>query len=319
MSGVFWGGEDSMKVGRKMQFMLLVLGATILSGCGADNYTGNSEIASDVHESTVASAPAEEFDSASANGPTFADAESETTKPASPPAQRKIIYNAELQLVVKELDQVGKRIQEIVAAHSGFISHSNIDTSRGAYRTGNWTARIPTDRYTEFLNEVTSLGTMISQKQDAKDVTEEFVDLQARIMTKQQLEKRLIELLEETKDGIKDVIEVERELARVREEIERLQGRLRFLSEQSALATVEIKASEQRDYQPPQAMTFGERIAQAWSDSLGALLSFLKSTTVVLVVIAPWLALFAFCVTIFYLVLRFLLRLIFRRHRLPAN
>ena len=88
-----------------------------------------------------------------------------------------------------------------------------------------------------FLQAVSRLGVPESRHQTAQDVTEEFVDLEARISNKKRLEKRIVELLSSSSGKIKDVIEVERELARVRGEIEQSEGRLRYLTDRTEFTT----------------------------------------------------------------------------------
>ena len=123
----------------------------------------------------------------------------------------------------------------------------------------------------------------------AQDVTEEFVDLEARIANKKRLEERIVELLKDSSDKIKDVIEVERELARVRGEIEQMEGRLRYLTNRTELTTVTISAREVREYVPPEALKFVGRVAQAWGNSLLSLKVLGENVAVTLVYTFPWL------------------------------
>ena len=104
--------------------------------------------------------------------------------------------------------------------------------------------RIPVPQFQRFVEETSRLGVSERREIQSDDVTEEYVDLEARLANKQQLEARLLELVAKRTDEIKDVIAVEAELSRVREEIERMQGRLRYLTDRVALTTVEITAYE---------------------------------------------------------------------------
>ncbi len=196
---------------------------------------------------------------------------------------RKIIYTAAISLVVDNFDGLEQRIQETVEQHQGYLSRATLDRMQGESRRGIWQARIPVDQYDAFLQAVVSLGVPTSLEQNAQDVSEEFVDLNARLDNKRKLESRILELLDRPGDEIQHVIDVERELARVREEIERMQGRLRFLTDQTTLTTVDISAREERDYQPPQAPTLGNRIALAWNNSLQNTSRFFQDALVTLV------------------------------------
>ncbi len=190
------------------------------------------------------------------------------TKSKSIAQTRKIIYTASVEIVVELFDGVEKKIDALVKSHQGFISSANLGRMRGERRSGSWTVRIPVDEYDAFLGAVGDIGVPASLNQSASDVTEEFVDLEARITNKKKLEARIIELLEQRDDEIKNVLEVERELARVREEIERMEGRLRYLKDQTSLTTVTITVREERDYVPPQEPTFSNRVSKAWTSSL---------------------------------------------------
>lgn len=196
------------------------------------------------------------------------DTASQMAKANNVAKNRKIIYTATMEVVVEIFDGVEKKIDTIVKKHQGFVASANLGRMRGERRNGSWTVRIPVDQYDSFLGAVGDIGIPASLNQTASDVTEEFVDLEARIANKKKLETRIIELLENRDDALKNVLEVERELARVREEIERMDGRLRYLKDQTSLTTVTIEVREERDYVPPQSPTFSNRISNAWSSSL---------------------------------------------------
>jgi hypothetical protein len=212
---------------------------------------------------------------------------------AMAPAERKIVYQANLRLVVTDFANLESEVSRIVREHDGYLANASIDRTSGEQRSGNWQARIPTDRFDSFLEAASKLGVPESRAQTAQDVTEEFVDLEARISNQKRLEERILQLLDQKEGAIKDVIAVEQELARVRGEIERMEGRLRFLSNRAELTTVAIFAREQRDYVPPQAPTFASRISETWSDSLLSLRDFGANAVVALVGLAPWLVILA--------------------------
>jgi len=164
-----------------------------------------------------------------------------------------------------------------------------VDRIQGENRTGRWVTRIPVEAFSSFLEELESLGLPDSRRQTAQDVTEEFVDLEARIKNKKRLEERILKLVEERAGKIQEVVEVERELGRVREEIEWMEGRLRYLRNRTSLTTVTINAREEQDYVPPQAPTFGNRIAEGWGGSLDTMLKTVQAVVLVVVVVIPWL------------------------------
>jgi len=203
--------------------------------------------------------------------------------------QRKIIYEAEVSLVVTDFSSAETEMPRLVKEHGGYLADVSIDRTVGERRSGRWQARIPVDRFEPFLAAVSSLGVPESRSQTAQDVTEEYIDLGTRIANKKRLEERILELLKDSEGKIKDVIEVERELARVRGEIEQMEGRLRYLTNRIDLTTVTITAREQRDYVPPEAPTLASRIRQAWETSLVSLRRFGEGVMVAIVFAFPWL------------------------------
>jgi hypothetical protein len=201
---------------------------------------------------------------------------------------RRIIYEAEISLVVKDVSATEAQITALLQQFSGYVAESTIDRTQGEQLSGRWRVRIPVEHFDTFLDSVSKLGVAESRHQTAQDVTEEFVDLEAQISNKKKLEERIVKLVEDSAGEIKDVIEVERELARVRGEIEQMEGRLRFLTNRTELTTVSIVAREVQDYVPPEAPTFVNRIRQAWGDSLEALRVFGERLVVAVVYAFPW-------------------------------
>ena len=147
---------------------------------------------------------------------------------------------------------------------------------------------MPVPQFDKFVEEAGKLGVAQSRDITSEDVSEEFVDLTARLKNKQQLEARLLELVAKRSDEIKDILALEAELSRVREEIERMQGRLRYLTDRVALTTVELAAYERQDYKPPEAPTFAAHVSQTFSDSLEGLRKFGEALVLVVVALTPW-------------------------------
>lgn len=225
-------------------------------------------------------------------------------------ADRKIVYVAELKLITPEFSQIESAIPELVKKHRGYLSDANVDRTSGQRRTGRWVVRVPVEEFDALMNEAAELGVPESRRQNAEDVTEQYIDLEARIANAKGLEVRIVKLLEARAGELKHVIEVERELARVRGEIEQMEGRLRFLANRAALATVTILVREERDYKPPQAPTYLARLGDGWDRSLGALVSLGQDLTIAAVSATPWLMTLGVVVTPVGLLLR-------RRQRVP--
>ena len=137
------------------------------------------------------------------------------------------------------------------------------------------------------------LGEVKQNHIGSQDVTEEYFDVQARIRNKQEEEKRLLKHLNETTGKLEEILAVERELSRVRGEVEQMQGRLRLLTDRTQLSTITIEATEWKDYKPPVAATFPTQLGRAFFRSVDNLVSFGQSLLLVAVALAPWLPLIA--------------------------
>ena len=201
---------------------------------------------------------------------------------------RKIIYQATLALVVDDFSSLESEIPKLIESHSAYLASANLARNRGAQRSGKWTVRVPVEQYEAFLDQVTALGIPERREQTSQDVTMEYIDLEARIAAKKKLETRILKLLDDRSGKIKDVIDVERELSRVRSDIEQMEGRIRYLAKQSSLTTVTIHAREEADYHPPEAPGFGGRLAGTFSSSAGTLGSAIERLVMVVVACVPW-------------------------------
>lgn len=121
------------------------------------------------------------------------------------------------------------------------------------------------------------------------DVTAEFYDVEARIRNKQQEEERLLKLLTEATGKLEEVLAVERELSRVRGEIEQAQGRLRMLKDVTELTTVTVSVTEIKNYVPDEAPTYATRVQRALTSSTAAAVATLQTLSLVAVALVPWL------------------------------
>ncbi|MCZ6682560.1 MAG: DUF4349 domain-containing protein [Planctomycetota bacterium] len=159
--------------------------------------------------------------------------------PATPQGKRIVIYNAGLRIVVKEIDKAIKRAEAFAAEFGGYVQE---------IRSESITIRIPVAHYREAVSRMEDLGRVVARQLDAADVTEEYVDLEARLKNAKAVRERLRALLDRAED-VKAALEVEKELKRVGEEIERLLAKLKLINNRVAYST--ILASFERVYRTP--------------------------------------------------------------------
>ena len=145
------------------------------------------------------------------------------------------------------------------------MASSGIETGKNQLRQAEIELKIPAARFDEALSGLTPIGKLESVNVDAEDVGEEFVDVSARMDNARRLERRLIDLLATRTGKLKDVLDVERELARVREEIDRYEGRIRYLKAHTAMSTLRVSVHEPLPVVGTAGKSvMGEAVTQAW-------------------------------------------------------
>ena len=224
--------------------------------------------------------------------------------PSSDTLQRKIIYTADVELVVEEFNSIPSKVETLVEEFEGYVAGSTVTGAPGHPRSGQWTIRVPVRRYGKFLTAVQKLGEVHRVSSDSKDVSEEYYDLEARIGNKEKQETRLLELLADATGKLEEVLSVERELARVREEIERMEGRVRVLNDLTSLTTVELTINEIKDYVPEEAPTYATRVRRAFEGSVDLLVSAAVELSIVVIAVLPWLGVLLIPATVIILLVR---------------
>lgn len=216
----------------------------------------------------------------------------ESNTPAMGPGAavtRRIIYTSQVDLVAEDLTKAERELTRLVKAHGGFIAGMEVSGTPRAPRSGQWTVRVPVARFEAFMEAVERLGELQKIHTDSQDVTEEYTDLGARLANKRVEERRLLRHLTQSTGKLQEILAVEKELSRVREEVEQIEGRLRLLTNQTELTTVTVSLNEVREYRPPQLPGFGQQVARTFTDSASALRDFLKAFALMVVAAIPWL------------------------------
>lgn len=158
-------------------------------------------------------------------------------------AERKIIYTATLHLEVHDIREAIDEVSALTQEMGGFLAESSIHGREVGTRRGYLVIRIPQEKLDESLKALYEMGEVTYDDKSTQDVTEEYIDVQARVRNLERQEERLLDLLERA-DTVQEVLEVERELARIRYEVESLQGRLNYLTDRVDLATINLHLVE---------------------------------------------------------------------------
>lgn len=195
----------------------------VLLGC-------NAESMESVTADAAASAPQQERSAAAGSA-------------AATPA-RMIIRNAKISIVVGDATEVLRTITELVESSGGFVAETNQWKEREQVRASA-TLRVPAAQLTPTLAKIRELAIRTERESvTAQDVSQEFSDLAAQLRNLRATETELLELLRTVRERTQkaaDVLEVHRELVKVRGEIEHIQGRQQYLSQMSALSTIELQ------------------------------------------------------------------------------
>ncbi len=157
---------------------------------------------------------------------------------------RMLIRTGHASIRVDSLEAAVRRVTEVAGAMGGYVANSSFQTGEQAFRSATLEIKLPTARYQEAFDRLGGIGLVTNASTSTQDVGEEYVDISARTANAKRLEERLVSLLATRAGKLDEVLGVERELARVRQEIERYEGRLRYLERQVAMSTLAITVFE---------------------------------------------------------------------------
>jgi len=264
----------------------LIVIAALVAGCSKKEQAGAS--------ATRAATPAMEEAQAASGGEATKTAETKESGLATLPAQdnRKIIRTGRIELVVATYDDARGKLDALIERIGGYVDSTQVTRRQGAISDATIVVRIPSSAFGSVLPKLREIGEVVSESTDASDITAQYVDIAARLASAKTLEKRLLELATDKTGKIDQVLAVERELSRVRTEIEGYEGRMRQWNDQIAMSTLTLSLSTKRPEivaaAPP---TLGSRIGEAFHDSVDALRAFGGMAIVTLIALAPWLVL----------------------------
>ncbi len=215
-----------------------------------------------------------------------------------------IIRTARLQIVVKDFSAVRGSIEALIAQANGFLDHLTVTGDTSEVRTLRGTLRVPGDRMADTLARLRAMGQVTEDTQGSQDVTDQIVDLDARLSSARATEQRLTELLRNRTGRLSDVLEVERELTRVRLDIERLDAEKTNLGRRVSYATIDVTISEERKVSLDGPLTFATRLRIAAADGLESVLDSVAAIVLLALRIGPTLLLWSGLVALGWLALR---------------
>jgi len=275
---------------RSLSFLILLAVIFGQLGCYASRQAPESISQSPHIETAKKDVPAEKSIAEAVTQPvSLTTADSAETVAAA--ADRKIIKNAELTLEVTSPNDVQRSVASIAESYGGFVVTSETKQSENtepAKRTQEvkLVARVPAHRFDAAVTAIEKLATNVIQRSiSGNDVTEEFIDLEARIRTQKALELQFMQILKQA-GKIADALEVQRQIADVRTDIEKLEGRKRFLENRASLSTITV------DIKPPVVIAvstsgFGRNLRESVSDSVDVASAIVLGLTRFVIVMIP--------------------------------
>ncbi len=177
---------------------------------------------------------------------------------ASELANRKLIRNATVELEIVSFDDAVQKITAFANEEHGYVATTNSEKQANGKLRGEVVVKVLPANLDAFLRKLRGLGELKNQTLGTEDVTKAYFDTDARLKNARVMEQRLIEMLKTKTGKVADLLQVEKELGRVREEIEKMQGELKYWDSQVQFATVTISLAE-KDMEEPAAFLVKER------------------------------------------------------------
>ncbi|WLR52079.1 DUF4349 domain-containing protein [Bacillus tianshenii] len=221
--------------------------------------------------------------------------------------ERMVAYESHLQLAVKNVESVLETFEEKVKQSGGYVVESSISTE-GSTKRAYLQARVPSGKFDSYLAYVEENSErVIDRNVRGEDVTEEYVDLESRLKAKRTVEKRLLSFMEKA-EKTEDLLKISNDLARVQEEIEQVEGRMKYLKNRTDYALVSLSMEDTNVKVPKvkdnEELQTGQKIKQAFASSINGIAVFFSAIAVFLIGFSPVLLIIGVVGGVVYLVMK---------------
>jgi hypothetical protein len=170
---------------------------------------------------------------------------------------------AQLVVITADFAHVRERLDAILKAHHGYTGQLTVSAPSGAGRTLDAALKVPSSELDASMAELKKLGRVETESQTGEEVTQQYVDLVARLANSRNAEQRLTAVLQQRTGKMQDVLDVEKEITRVRGEIEQMEAERKTLSKRVEFATINIKITEEYKAQLRGPESIGTRLGNA--------------------------------------------------------
>ena len=314
---------------KRIALLLALLMALSLCACGSSSknqmasYTESAAYDSSPMEPAPNAAPASGFaamDSVASAGE-YGEYDSGTEGGDVPDENpEKIIYSADATVETTDFDKTLEELAALIKEYGGWVQSSSINganyysISRGSSynRSADYTIRIPSDKFQTVMGSLSTLGNVPYSYTYTENVSAQYYDVQSRLTAYKTQETRLLEMMEKAQT-VEDTITIEEKLTELQYKIDSLQSSLNNWDRQVNYSTISLNVQEVGEYTEQQAVTisYGQRLLNAFTDSLKGAGRFFKNLLVFLVSALPTLVILA--------VLFFALRPLFRKQSAKAK
>ncbi|MFE5735293.1 DUF4349 domain-containing protein [Streptomyces sp. NPDC056528] len=265
---------------------VLLTASLVLTGCGA----GGTDAGDKAGGARAARPAAQEPGGGAADGSSGA-ASGSGRAAAEAPAPQHVIRTASLSVEVADATKALATARAAAVDAGGRVEDESTERIDDAYLASRVVLRVPQAEYDSVLAELAGTGRLLSRKADAKDVTDQVVDVRSRIATQRASVARVRELMDRA-DALSDVVTLEAELSRRQADLEALLAREASLKDRTSLATITLQLTEERKEKPEDEEReegrpgFLEALGGGWN----ALVGVVTWVLIVLAALAPWLA-----------------------------
>lgn len=222
--------------------------------------------------------------------------------------KRMIIRIGTMSVEVEKFDDAAVKVTEIVKKNGGYISNTTSSQNSSGKKQGTLVLKVPADKYDGLIAEVSTVGKVMNQNINANDITEEYIDLEARLKTQRELEQRLLKLLSEKTARLTDVVEVEQKLASVRQIIESIDGKMRHMRNQSEMSTLTLSLYEPAILQTSSGGGFFYELGQGVKKGLRGFTEILAGMITLFIALLP--------IIIFVFIILWIIRRIIKKRKL---
>jgi len=227
--------------------------------------------------------------------------------------ERMVIRSASLSLAVSDVQNTVSAISKYASSNSGYIISSNIGKSGGVF-DANVSIKIPVENFARALSDVKNMGELVRESTSGSDITEEYVDLTARLKSLKATEAQFMKVLDKA-NNVQDILAVERELKGVRMQIESMEGRMKYMEKSSAMATLSIYLSTADDAKPVLNDDETYKPLAVFKDALRSFIDFAQSVLNFIIWFVVYIPALLLIIGVLYLMYHLFMRFFVRKSR----